>query len=108
MTLLYVAMALLAISIHLPSVSMNAIANECNCRCQNLEWEDESGTTQGNCKSERQGEAWCYVDLDFGICADRALSDKYADEGIYWSKVACQTSNECYYDDEEAGPRYIY
>jgi len=90
MTLSFVAMALLAISIHLPSVRGQG-DNPCNCQCRDLETIDTLGRPQGNCKSELQGEPWCYVDqLDSYFCDDSVLS---VTTNEYWSKIACQNRN---------------
>jgi len=108
MTLSFVAMALLAISIHLPSVrgqDSNPTTpnpsvrgqgpNPCNCQCNtDLTWKDENGNIKGNCKSKKGGKPWCYVDpVLLGDCADRVLSDYFENE--YWSIIACENSEIC-------------
>jgi len=89
MTLSFVAMALLAISIHLPSV--RGQDNPCNCQCSDKETIDSLGRTIGNCKSTLQGEPWCYVHpVRSGFCDDYVFS---VTTNEYWSKIACQNRN---------------
>jgi len=99
MTLSFVAMALLAISIHLPSVR-GQDPNPCNCQCKDLESIDRNGRPQGNCKSELQGEPWCYVEAPpVMFCDDSVLS---VTTNEYWSKIACQNRN-CKPEDSDFG-----
>jgi len=62
-----------------PQFSINESGQGCNCNGRL-----KSG--QGECRSEYQGRAFCYVDQ--GRCSDQVASST---EGQWWSHDACQT-----------------